>query len=85
MCYWGTSWSSDICIFCIIYIRVNMWNSLNTYNFFMAKTLTIISFSFLKDKVNYCYLWSVSWAIITHQNVFLLSDFNLNLLLATFS
>lgn len=52
MHYWSTIWSFDICIPCI-YIRVNMCNSLNTYNFFMVKTLIMLSSSFWKYKVSY--------------------------------
>lgn len=53
MHYWSTIWSFDICIPCIIYIRLNMCNSLNIYNFFMVKTLIILSASFSQYKVNY--------------------------------
>ena len=53
--------------------------SLNMYQFFMDKNLKsqmILDSSFLKYKVNYCYLWSGSCAIIAHQNFFHLSNCN---------
>lgn len=37
----------------------------------------ILDSSFLKYKVNYFYLWSVSCAIIAHENIFHLSNFYL--------
>lgn len=70
MHYWSTIWSFDICIPCIIYIRVNMCNSLNTYNFVMVKTLIILSSSFSKYKVNCWLLWSVSYVITAYHNFF---------------
>lgn len=83
MHYWSTIWSFDICIPCIIYIRVNIYNSLNTYNFIMVKTLIILSSSFSKYKVNYWLLWSVSYVITAYHNFFPHQPLIRNLLLAT--